>query len=131
MGEGLRQHLEAVQAFIKRFVKRSLKLVIENCSSGGHRLEPSMMELASMASFSDAHEQKEIPIIAANLHRAILPSTDEPLKFFNIELNRQRFKSQYQDRKASAIAEPAFPFGCGSNSLDIYSGLTRLSRGAV
>lgn len=48
-------------------------LVIENCSSGGHRLEPSMMALASMASFSDAHECPEIPIIAANLHRMILP----------------------------------------------------------
>jgi len=32
-----------------------------------------MMELVSMASFSDAHELKSIPIIAANLHRAILP----------------------------------------------------------
>ena len=31
------------------------------------------MSLSSMASFSDAHECVEIPIIAANLHRAILP----------------------------------------------------------
>ena len=32
-----------------------------------------MLALASMASFSDAHESLEIPIIAANLHRLILP----------------------------------------------------------
>lgn len=32
-----------------------------------------MLSLASMASFSDAHESQEIPIIAANLHRLILP----------------------------------------------------------
>ena len=32
-----------------------------------------MMALASMASFSDAHESLEIPIIAANLQRLILP----------------------------------------------------------
>lgn len=32
-----------------------------------------MMSACSMASFSDAHECEEIPIIAANLHRAILP----------------------------------------------------------
>ena len=31
------------------------------------------MSECSMASFSDAHECEEIPIIAANLHRAILP----------------------------------------------------------
>jgi alpha-galactosidase len=48
-------------------------LVIEICASGGHRLEPAMLALASMASFSDAHESPEIPIIAANLHRLILP----------------------------------------------------------
>ena len=49
------------------------ELVIEVCSSGGHRLEPSMLALSSMASFSDAHESLEIPIIAASLHRLILP----------------------------------------------------------
>jgi alpha-galactosidase len=48
-------------------------LVIENCSSGGHRLEPSMQALCAMGSFSDAHETVEIPLIAANLHRVVLP----------------------------------------------------------
>ena len=48
-------------------------LVIENCSSGGHRLEPSMMMRSSMASFSDAHECRDIPLIAADLQRLILP----------------------------------------------------------
>jgi alpha-galactosidase len=32
-----------------------------------------MMGLCAMGSFSDAHETREIPIIAANLHRLILP----------------------------------------------------------
>ena len=32
-----------------------------------------MMGLTSMSSFSDAHECREIPIIAANLHRLMLP----------------------------------------------------------
>ncbi|MCR5618279.1 MAG: hypothetical protein K6F83_08325 [Clostridiales bacterium] len=48
-------------------------LRIENCASGGHRLEPLMMELCYQASFSDAHECKSIPLIAANLHRLIQP----------------------------------------------------------
>lgn len=73
LGEGLRAHIEAVQAFFKKMQNELPDLVIENCSSGGHRLEPSMMALVSMASFSDAHECPEIPIIAANMHRMILP----------------------------------------------------------
>jgi alpha-galactosidase len=72
-GEGLRQHLEGVQGFFGKMRRELPELVIENCASGGHRLEPSFMGLTSMASFSDAHETRDIPLIAANLHRLILP----------------------------------------------------------
>ena len=72
-GEGLRQNMMASQAYFRKIAKEIPEIVIENCASGGHRLEPGYMGLSSMASFSDAHECEEIPIIAANLHRAILP----------------------------------------------------------
>ncbi|MBI3985910.1 MAG: alpha-galactosidase [Lentisphaerae bacterium] len=72
-GETLRQHLEGVRGFFRKMREALPNLVIEVCSSGGHRLEPSMVELGSMASFSDAHECLEIPIIAANVQRHILP----------------------------------------------------------
>lgn len=73
LGEGLRLNMNATQSFFKKMRREIPDLVIENCASGGNRLEPSFMALSSMASFSDAHECVEIPIIAANLHRAILP----------------------------------------------------------
>lgn len=72
-GEALRQKVQASQQFIREIRNQLPHLVIENCSSGGHRLEPSMLQLTSMSSFSDAHECIEIPIVAANLHRAMLP----------------------------------------------------------
>ncbi|MCC7145117.1 MAG: alpha-galactosidase [Phycisphaeraceae bacterium] len=72
-GEGLRKHIEAVYRFFQRIRERLPDLVIENCASGGHRLEPSLQGMTAVGSFSDAHEVKEIPIVAANLHRAILP----------------------------------------------------------
>ncbi|MBL6913409.1 MAG: alpha-galactosidase [Puniceicoccaceae bacterium] len=71
-GEGLRQHLEAVQTFFRKIRRELPELVIEICSSGGHRLEPSFLGIGAMGSFSDAHETIEIPIIAANLQRLIL-----------------------------------------------------------
>ncbi|WMC91945.1 glycoside hydrolase family 36 protein [Kineothrix sp. MB12-C1] len=73
MGEGLRQYVEGSQIFFQKIREELPDIVIENCSSGGHRLEPSMMALSQMASFSDAHECISIPIIAANVQRAILP----------------------------------------------------------
>ena len=74
LGEGLRQNMLGTQRFFRRMREALPELTIENCASGGHRLEPSMMALSDMASFSDAHECPEIPIIAASLHRAALPA---------------------------------------------------------
>jgi len=71
LGEGLRQHLEGVRAFFQKIRKTLPNLVIEICSSGGMRLEPSMLELGSMFSFSDAHETRDIPILAYNTQRLI------------------------------------------------------------
>ncbi len=73
LGEGLRQRILASQEFFRRIREEIPDIIIENCSSGGHRLEPSMMSLCEMASFSDAHECDEIPVVAANLHRVINP----------------------------------------------------------
>jgi alpha-galactosidase len=72
-GEGLRRQIEGVYRFFDRIRMRLPDLVVENCSSGGHRLEPSMLGRTAMSSFSDAHELIEIPIVAANLHRLMLP----------------------------------------------------------
>ena len=77
LGEGLRQRVEATKAFFRLIKQEIPDIIIENCSSGGHRLEPSIMELVSQASFSDAHETKAIPIIAANVQRVIKPSQSQ------------------------------------------------------
>ncbi len=77
LGEGLRQNMQASLQFIRKIKQEVPEIILENCASGGHKLEPLMMSECSMASFSDAHECEEIPIIAANLHRTILPSQSQ------------------------------------------------------
>lgn len=77
LGEGLRRNMEASKAFIEKIKREVPGIVLENCASGGHRLEPGMMSQMSMASFSDAHECEEIPIIAANLHWVIHPAQSQ------------------------------------------------------
>lgn len=73
LGEGLYEQILASQQFFARIRRELPNLVLELCASGGHRLCHSFLELSCMASFSDAHECDEIPIIAANMHRMILP----------------------------------------------------------
>lgn len=73
MGENIRKKVLGTLEFFDRMKEEIPELVIENCSSGGHRLEPTFMSKASMASFSDAHETRSLPIIAANVQRVIQP----------------------------------------------------------
>ena len=77
LGEGLRQNMQETLRFFRRLREAIPEIWIENCSSGGHRLEPSLMGVTDMASFSDAHECAEIPVIAAQLHRLILPGQSQ------------------------------------------------------
>jgi alpha-galactosidase len=70
-GEGLRRQVEAVYEFLGELRQRMPDLVVENCASGGHRLEPSMMALSDLGSFSDAFQSPELPVIAANANRLL------------------------------------------------------------
>ena len=64
--EALRLQTLSLAEFYKFMHKELPDLVLEICSSGGHRLSPPWMRRACMGSFSDAHEGVEIPLIAAN-----------------------------------------------------------------
>ena len=72
-GEGLRKHMDNVRQFIEKIRAALPDLVIESCASGGFRLDPISVGISSMSSFSDAHECEEIPILAANVGRMVLP----------------------------------------------------------
>ena len=73
VGENLRQNVMALYEFLNRLRTELPELIIENCASGGQRIESSLSLLTSMSSFSDAHELPEIPIVAANCIRIIQP----------------------------------------------------------
>ena len=77
LGDGLQRKVEASRRFFQKIREEIPGIVIENCSSGGHRLTPAFMELVSQASFSDAHATTAIPLIAANLQRVIRPDQSQ------------------------------------------------------
>lgn len=72
-GEALRQNLAASREFVEELKAAVPGILVESCASGGHRLEPGTVAATALSSFSDAHECAAIPIIAADLHRAIPP----------------------------------------------------------
>jgi len=72
--EALREHMAYVSDFFSLMKKEIPDLIIENCASGGSRNEPLMMSHGAVCSFSDAHECVEIPCVAGNLQKLMLPS---------------------------------------------------------
>ena len=73
IGAGLNATLAKTVEFYREIKAEIPDIVIENCASGGHRLDAVSMGVTALSSFSDAHECKEIPYIAANLHSLMLP----------------------------------------------------------
>ena len=74
LGESLRMHLLEVGSYLNRIRDKIPGIVIENCASGGMRLDPLTVSLCDFGMFSDAHASPEIPVIAANMHRLVHPS---------------------------------------------------------
>ncbi len=69
--ENMRQVVEAMADFYRRFRRELPDVVLEICASGGLRISPAWMRLGTLASCSDAHEGVEIPLIAADVNRLI------------------------------------------------------------
>ena len=90
-GENLRQHMEAVRNFVIKLKREIPDIVIENCASGGCRLEPSMMDITAMSSASDTHEVYEAAIVAANLHYLTPPRQNQIWSTLKPEYSKERF----------------------------------------
>ncbi len=90
-GENLRQHMEKVREFFIKMKKEIPDLIIENCASGGCRLEPSMMDITAMSSASDTHEGYEGAVVAANLHYLTPPRQNQVWCTLKPEYSAERF----------------------------------------
>lgn len=90
-GENLRQHMEKVREFFIKMKKEIPDLIIENCASGGCRLEPSMMDITAMSSASDTHEGYECAVVAANLHYLTPPRQNQIWCTLKPEYSPERF----------------------------------------
>ncbi len=89
--ENFRQSLDAAAEFFRLLKKEIPDIIIENCSSGGMRLDPVMTGITAMSSFSDAHECVEFPAIAANLHYLLPPCQSQIWCVLKPEFDQNRY----------------------------------------
>ncbi|WP_397376402.1 glycoside hydrolase family 36 protein [Paenibacillus vietnamensis] len=72
-GDGLLQHNRAYLAWLDRIFVRYPELVIENCSSGGMRMDYAMLSRHSIQSTSDQEDYVNYAAIAAGSPAALTP----------------------------------------------------------
>lgn len=83
--------MEKVRDFFIKLKEEIPELIIENCASGGCRLEPSMMDITAMSSASDTHEGYECAIVAANLHYLTPPRQNQIWCTLKPDYTKERF----------------------------------------
>lgn len=134
-GEGLRRQMEEVQNFLRELRSELPELIIENCAAGGHRLEASFMRLTAMSSFSDAHECRELPYIAANLQRLVLARQNQIWVVINEYLTEKeiyyRLASGFLGRfclSGNIAALSASQWNLVKQSMEIYDGIIDIIR---
>lgn len=98
-GEGVRRQMVETREYFRKIKREIPDIIIENCASGGCRLEPSMMDITAMSSCSDTHEVLEIPIVAGGLHYLIPPRQSQ------VWCSLQRF---YDDNRTRYIIAGGF-----------------------
>ena len=72
-GDGLLGHERAYIDWLKAVFKRHPSLIIENCSSGGMRIDYKMLSVYSIQSTSDQDDYRRYCTIAANSPTALTP----------------------------------------------------------
>lgn len=73
VGDGLLQHERAYLEWLDNIFKKYPKLIIENCSSGGLRMDYAMLSRYSIQSTSDQDDYRKYCTIAANSPSALCP----------------------------------------------------------
>lgn len=72
-GEGLLDHERAYLRWLEGVFERHRSLIVENCSSGGLRMDYAMLSRCSLQSTSDQDDYRRYATIAANAPSAICP----------------------------------------------------------
>lgn len=91
IGDGMLGHERAYLAWLDGLWERHPDLILENCSSGGLRIDYAMLSRLSIQSTSDLENYLKYPVIAANAPTAITP---EQAAVWSYPMNHEKETSE-------------------------------------
>jgi alpha-galactosidase len=72
-GQGLLEHNRALVAWLNRQLDRNPSLILENCGSGGGRMDYAMLSCLQIQSMTDQEDYRRLPGILVGASAAVLP----------------------------------------------------------
>jgi alpha-galactosidase len=72
-GQGLLEHNRAHLGWLDSILKRYPDLLIENCGSGGGRMDYAMLSRLQLQSMTDQEDYLKLPAILVGASAAVLP----------------------------------------------------------
>lgn len=122
VGDGLLQHNRALVGWLAEILEKYPDLVIENCGSGGQRMDYAMLSLLSIQSTSDQTDYKQYSSISAMASSAVTPEQgavwsyphydgDDEQTIFNMvntflgRVHQSGFLNKLNDRSFSLVKE--------------------------
>ena len=72
-GQGLLEHNRALQQWLEHTLQEFPDLLIENCGSGGGRMDYAMLSRLGIQSMTDQEDYRRLPAILAGVSAAVLP----------------------------------------------------------
>lgn len=73
VGDGMLEHERSYLSWLDGLWQRHPDLILENCSSGGLRMDYALLSRLSIQSTSDLDDYRKYPVIAANAPTAVTP----------------------------------------------------------
>lgn len=89
VGSGLLEHCRAYLAWMDAFLERHPDVVIENCASGGQRMDYAMLSRLSIQSTSDQTHYELYPSISAMAGSAVTPEQAAVWSYPNMEAEEE------------------------------------------
>ena len=90
-GQGLHAHRTAYYGWLDALRNRHPDIVIENCSSGGMRLEYGMLSRTDLASITDQADERYTGAILYNVTKAIHPSQCGLWSYLKDDMTMERY----------------------------------------
>jgi len=73
LGQGLLEHNRALLSWLEGILNRHPDLIIENCGSGGGRMDYAMLSILQLQSMTDQENYLKLPAILVGASAAVLP----------------------------------------------------------